>query len=76
MNIVGAQGQSGKIQIDPFIFLWYDIFGCICIMTKKQFKRIDSRGREEIWEWEETPETIEALEKFYQIVKNNKSDTK
>ena len=25
-------------------------------MTKKSFKRIDSKGHEEIWEWDETPE--------------------
>ena len=25
-------------------------------MTKKEFKKTDSKGREEIWEWEETPE--------------------
>ena len=25
-------------------------------MTKKSFKKIDSKGHEEIWEWDETPE--------------------
>ena len=25
-------------------------------MALKQFNKIDSRGHEEIWEWEETPE--------------------
>ena len=25
-------------------------------MTKKEFKKTDSKGREETWEWEETPE--------------------
>ena len=25
-------------------------------MTKKNFKRIDSKGHEELWEWDETPE--------------------
>ena len=24
-------------------------------MTKKSLKRTDKKGREEIWEWEETP---------------------
>ena len=24
-------------------------------MTKKEFKKTDSKGREEIWEWDETP---------------------
>jgi hypothetical protein len=27
----------------------------------KQFKKVDSKGREEIWEWEETPELLAAL---------------
>ena len=25
-------------------------------MTKRSFKKTDSKGREETWEWEETPE--------------------
>ena len=25
-------------------------------MTKRSFKKIDKKGREETWEWEETPE--------------------
>ncbi len=34
-------------------------------MTKKELKRIDKRGREEIWEWEETPEVKAALEQLH-----------
>ena len=33
-------------------------------MATKQFKKIDSKGHEEIWEWEETPELIQALKKL------------
>tara|TARA_B100001059_G_C17575962_1_gene447425 strand:- start:208 stop:381 length:174 start_codon:yes stop_codon:yes gene_type:complete len=33
-------------------------------MTKKNFNKKDKKGREETWEWEETPETIEALKKL------------
>ena len=29
-------------------------------MTKKTFKKIDKKGHEEIWEWDETPE-LKAL---------------
>ena len=39
-------------------------------MTKKEFKKIDKKGREETWEWEETPETIKALEKLHQDMRN------
>ena len=28
-------------------------------MTKKQLKRVDSKGREEVWEWEEN-DTVRA----------------
>ena len=35
-------------------------------MTKKEFKKIDSTGREETWEWEETPEGTEALKRLHQ----------
>jgi len=33
-------------------------------MSIKQHKKIDSKGHEEIWEWEETPELIKALNKL------------
>ncbi len=31
---------------------------------KKSFTKTDKKGREETWEWEETPEVVEALEKL------------
>ena len=37
-------------------------------MTKKTLKRTDSKGREEIWEWEETPE-LKAWIKKQSLVK-------
>ena len=33
-------------------------------MTKKSFSKTDKKGREETWEWEETPEVVAALEKL------------
>lgn len=33
-------------------------------MTKKSFTKTDKKGREETWEWEETPEVIEAIRKL------------
>ena len=30
-------------------------------MIAKQFKKIDKKGHEEIWEWEETPEVVAAI---------------
>jgi len=41
-------------------------------MTLKQFKKIDTKGHEEIWEWEETPETVAALKKLHQTVIESK----
>lgn len=32
-------------------------------MALKTFKKIDSRGHEEIWEWEETPELKAFIKK-------------
>jgi len=32
---------------------------------KKSWKKIDKKGREEVWEWEETPEVQKALEKLH-----------
>jgi len=33
-------------------------------IVKKQHKRIDSKGHEEIWEWNETPELREFIAKY------------
>ena len=33
-------------------------------MTTRTFKKIDKKGREETWEWEETPELLAALEQL------------
>ena len=33
-------------------------------MTVKTFTKIDKKGREETWSWEETPELLAALEKL------------
>ena len=37
-------------------------------MTKRSMKKTDSKGREEIWEWDETPE-LNAFIKQQSIVK-------
>ena len=37
-------------------------------MTKRSVKKTDSKGREEIWEWEETPE-LKAFIKQQSITK-------
>ena len=42
-------------------------------MTNKTFTKKDKKGREETWEWEETPELRAALEKLSkstQVVKD------
>jgi hypothetical protein len=45
-------------------------------MTLRTFTKKDKKGREETWEWEETPEllaAIEQLSKSTQVVKDLKS---
>ena len=42
------------------------------VMTKKTFKKIDSKGHEEIWEWEETPEVVAALKQLHETVQKNR----
>ena len=37
-------------------------------MATRTYKKIDSKGREETWEWEETPETKEALRKLHKTI--------
>ena len=36
------------------------------------FKKIDKKGHEEIWEWDETPEVVAALKKLHATVKTNR----
>ena len=38
-------------------------------MTKKEFKKTDKKGREEIWEWEETPEMTAAVARLHGIIR-------
>ena len=38
-------------------------------MSKKTFTK-DKKGREESWEWEETPEVVEALKKLHEGIKD------
>ncbi len=43
-------------------------------MTTRTFTKTDKKGREETWEWEETPEllaAIEQLSKSTQVVKDS-----
>ena len=41
-------------------------------MTKKEFKKTDSKGREETWEWEETPEVVAAVKQLHATIAANK----
>ena len=37
-------------------------------MATRTYKKIDSKGREETWEWEETSETKEAIAKLHKTI--------
>ena len=41
-------------------------------MVKKQSKKTDSKGREEIWEWDETEEMRKAVERLHETIRKNK----
>ena len=41
-------------------------------MTKRKFSKTDKKGREETWEWEETPEVAEAIKKLNMSVETRK----
>ena len=34
-------------------------------MTLKTFNKKDKKGREETWEWDETPESVAAIEQLH-----------
>ena len=39
---------------------------------KKQFVKEDKKGRKELWEWDETPETLKALKELHETVKKTR----
>ena len=41
-------------------------------MATRTHTKIGKKGHEEVWEWEETPEVIEALSKLHNTVEQNK----
>ena len=41
-------------------------------MATRTYKKIDSKGREEIWEWEETPEVVSAVKQLHATIAANK----
>jgi len=41
-------------------------------MATRTLKRIDSKGREEEWSWEETPEVTAAVAQLHATIAENK----
>lgn len=39
-------------------------------MATKSHKKIDSKGHEETWEWEETPELVKAINEWKKTVED------
>lgn len=41
-------------------------------MATRTYKKIDSKGREEEWSWEETPEVVAAVKQLHATIAANK----
>ena len=41
-------------------------------MSEKSLKKTDSKGREEEWTWEETPEATAAIAQLHETIRLNK----
>ncbi len=41
-------------------------------MATRTYKKIDSKDREETWEWEETPEVVAAVKQLHATIALNK----
>jgi hypothetical protein len=68
MNIVVADRRvTGKIQLTPFFFI--AIINLTENCMSKKFKKTDSKGREELWEWEETPEVTKAVARLHETIR-------
>ena len=38
-------------------------------MTKRNFEQVDKKGRKTTWEWEETPEVTEAIQRLHDDIR-------
>ncbi len=43
-------------------------------MSKKSRNKTDKKGREETWEWEETPEVTEAVKRLHETIRKLESE--
>ena len=41
---------------------------------KKEYKKSDKKGREETWEWEETPEMTAAVARLHDTIRKLESE--
>tara|TARA_R100000027_G_scaffold38681_1_gene28568 strand:- start:396 stop:542 length:147 start_codon:yes stop_codon:yes gene_type:complete len=41
-------------------------------MALRTYKKTDSKGREEEWTWEETPEVVAAVKQLHATIAQNK----
>jgi len=41
-------------------------------MALRTYKKTDSKGREEEWTWEETPEVVAAVKQLHATITQNK----
>ena len=68
MNIVAVDGGvTGQIQLTPLFFI--AIINLTENCMSKKFKKTDSKGREELWEWEETPEVTKAVARLHETIR-------
>ena len=38
-------------------------------MTKRTFEQVDKKGRKSTWEWDETPEVTEAIQRLHDDIR-------
>ena len=62
------RGVTGKFQLTPLFFI-DRMNRKKKVKVKKSRKKIDKKSRVEIWEWEETPEATEAIEKLHETIR-------
>ena len=62
----------GQNQVVLPIFLRYNNKRYYLNMTIRTFKKIDKKGREEEWSWEETPEVLTKAAVLHNTIQQNK----
>ena len=61
--------MHGISNAESSVQSWVEAYCRIISMTKRNFEQVDKKGRKTTWEWEETPEVTEAIQRLHDDIR-------